>query len=265
MLLNDKKGKIKFEAIGGVLNDVYLIRACSNGGEKRVLAKRFKDWSGFKWFPLTLWALGARTFAVVGRSRLERECAIGEFMRSEGFNVPRVLHVSHSERMIFMEYIEGENLSNAIKRIAASGIGEKTEKELSAVTRVGEIFAKVHSIDVALGDTKPENAIVEPGGKIYLLDFEQATRNGDKAWDIAEFLYYSGHYLPVLHSNGKAQSIANAFISGYLKAGGDVRVVRRAGASKYTRVFSVFTMPAVILAISNACKKAEALRGDMHG
>jgi tRNA A-37 threonylcarbamoyl transferase component Bud32 len=264
MLVNGE-GQVKLEAIGGVLNDIYLIKARSNGKEKKVLVKRFKDWSGFKWFPLTLWSLGARAFAVSGRSRLERECSISELLRGEGFSVPKVLHVSHNERMIFMEYVEGENLSKAIKRIATAKTIDKMENDLSTIAQVGEIFAHVHSINVALGDTKPENVIVDPNGKIYLLDFEQAVQDGDKSWDMAEFLYYAGHYLPPLHSNGKAQSIANAFISGYVKAGGDIGVIRRAGAPKYTRVFSVFTMPSVILAISDACKKAKASREEKHG
>ena len=114
MIMNDENAKITFERIGGVLNDVYLIKADSNGTEKKVLVKRFKEWSGFKWFPLTLWSLGARSFSVLGRSRLERECAISERLRYAGFNIPKVLHVSHNERLVFMEYIEGENLSNAI-------------------------------------------------------------------------------------------------------------------------------------------------------
>jgi tRNA A-37 threonylcarbamoyl transferase component Bud32 len=259
MLLRSKNVKIKLERIGGVLNDVYLIKSYSNDTEKKVLVKRFRDWSGFKWFPLTLWSLGARTFAVLGRSRLEKECAISELLRCEGFNVPKVLHVSHNERLVFMEYIEGEDLSNAIKRIAAAKSEEKAQKDLTRIMRVGETFAQVHSLSVALGDTKPENVIVDPKNKIYLLDFEQASRDGDKAWDVAEFLYYSGHYLP-LYSNGKAESVARAFISGYLKAGGDVATVKRAGAAKYTRVFSVFTLPSVILAMSNVCRKTEALR-----
>jgi Kae1-associated kinase Bud32 len=259
MLLNGKNTKIEFKRVGGVLNDVYLIKARSNGAEKKVLVKRFKDWAGFKWFPLTLWSLGARTFAVLGRYRLERECAISELLRSEGFNVPRVLHMSNNERLVFMEYIEGENLSNAIKRIATSKSEGKMEKDLTRIMRVGETFAKVHSLNVALGDTKPENVIVDSKDNIYLLDFEQASRDGDKAWDAAEFLYYSGHYLP-LYSNGKAESIARAFISGYLKAGGDVNTIKKAGTPKYTRVFSVFTLPSVIFAMSNVCRKTEALR-----
>ena len=260
MLLNGVNAKIEFEAVGGVLNDVYLIKAYPNGMEKKILVKRFKDWSGFKWFPLTLWSLGARTFAVSGRARLERECGISELLRYEGFNVPKVLHVSHNERLVFMEYIEGENLSSAIKRIATSKSKEKAEKDLTKIIKVGEILAQVHSRNVALGDTKPENVIVDPKGKIYMLDFEQASRDGDKAWDVAEFLYYSGHYLPPLNSNGKAEAIARAFINGYLNAGGDVNTIKKAGAPKYTRVFSVFTLPSVMLAMSNVCRKTEALR-----
>jgi tRNA A-37 threonylcarbamoyl transferase component Bud32 len=257
VLLNGENGEIKFEPVGGVLNDVYLIKAYANGVEQKVLVKRFKDWSGFKWFPLSLWSFGARTFAVLGRYRLAKECAISEFLRCEGFNVPKILHVSHNERLIFMEFIEGEDLNNAIKRIATSNGTERIEKELSDIRKVGEIFAQVHSLNIALGDTKPENAIVAPNDEIYLLDFEQASHNGDKAWDIAEFLYFSGHYLQPLSGTGKAEAIADAFISGYLKGGGDVNIIRKAGAAKYTRVFSIFTLPSVILAMSNACKKAK--------
>jgi len=257
MLLNGEKAKITYDRVGGVLNDVYLIKAYPNGVEKKVLVKRFKDWSGFKWFPLSLWSFGARNFAVLGRTRLEKECAISEFLRCEGIRVPHMLHVSHSERLVFMEYLEGENLSNAIKRIATAKTREKSEKDLAKIEKVGEVFAQVHSLNVTLGDTKPENVILDPDDNVYLLDFEQASHDGDKAWDVAVFLYYSGHYLQPLRSSGKAESIVRAFASGYLKGGGDVAAIKKAGNSKYTRIFSVFTMPSVILAISNACRKVE--------
>ena len=255
MLLRDKSGTVKFKQMGGVLNDVYLINVSSEEGEQKVLVKRFKDWSGFKWFPLSLWSFGARTFAVLGRTRLEKECAISEILRNEGFNVPKLLHVSHSKRLVFMEFVEGENLSIAIKRIATSS-ANNSENELKVITRLGEIMARVHALNITLGDTKPENVIVNADDRIYLLDFEQATREGDKAWDVAEFLYFSGHYLPPLNNNDKAESVANAFIRGYLNGGGDINFVRQAGSPKYTRVFSVFTAPAVVLAMSKVCKKS---------
>lgn len=248
--------RVKVEEFGGVLNDVYLMKAYSGKKEKKILVKRYKDWSSFKWFPLTLWSTGARSFAVLGTSRLERECAISELLACEGFNVPKVLHVSHSERLIFMEFIEGENLSNAIKRIATSQSKNHMEKELATITLVGENYAKVHALNVVLGDTKPENVMVDKEGKIFLVDLEQASRDGDKAWDVAEFLYFSGHYLP-LDGESKAKALAQAFISGYLKAGGNVNDVKRAGIPKYTRVFSIFTFPSIMRVMSNICKETE--------
>lgn len=255
-----KDSKVEIKRIGGVLNDVYLIKTISNDEERKAVVKQFKDWSSFKWFPLTLWTIGARSFAVVGRSRLERECAISEFLVSKGFNVPRVLCISHDERLIFTEYIEGEGLDKIIKRIGRLKNEIEAEKDLELVTKVGETMAMVHSFDVALGDTKPENIMVGKDGKIYLMDFEQASRKGDRAWDVAEFIYYSGHYLPPLYGNAPAERITKAFIKGYFRGGGEVNTVKKAGSAKYTRVFGVFTFPSIVLAISNVCKKAEALR-----
>lgn len=255
-----KGSKVEIEEIGGVLNDVYLIKTFSDSTEKKALVKRFKDWSSFKWFPLTLWSIGARTFAVLGRSRLERECAINELLLSQGFNVPRILFVSHNKRLLFMEYIEGESLDKAIKRIAKLRSEDEVEKELNVLMKTGEIFARIHAINVSLGDTKPENVIVDKNGEIYFLDFEQASRGGDKVWDIAEFLYYSGHYLPPFYGNRQAELIAKAFVGGYLKAGGNINFIKKAGKPKYTRVFSIFTFPPVMFTISNVCRNAEKLR-----
>jgi Kae1-associated kinase Bud32 len=253
MSLMGQSSNIAVKPVGGVLNDVYLINAQGNGNNK-VLAKRFKDWSGFKWFPLTLWSFGARSFAVSGQARLAKEYATSELLRSEGFNVPKILHVSNAERLIFMEYIEGENLSQAVKRIASSDPEVTNDSELALIEQVGILMAKVHSHDVTLGDTKPDNVLIRTDGTIYLIDFEQANRGGDRAWDVAVFLYYCGHYLQPFFSNAKAEAIAKAFIAGYLKEGGNIEDIQKAGSSKYQRVFSIFTMPPIMLSISNVCK-----------
>jgi tRNA A-37 threonylcarbamoyl transferase component Bud32 len=257
--------KVEVEEVGGVLNDVYLVKALVNGVEKRVVVKSFRDWSSFKWFPLTLWTFGTRTFAVLGLSRLERECAISQLLHSKGFAVPKILHVSHSERLIFMEYIEGESLSKVVKRILGSKNADSVKKDLEVIRRVGGEFAKIHALGIALGDTKPENIIVGKNGEIYILDFEQASRNGDKVWDVAEFLYYSGHYISPFVGVRPTQLIAEAFIEGYLRAGGNIKTVKEAGNPKYTKVFSVFTLPHVMFVISNTCRKAEKLKGISHG
>jgi len=257
MSLMGQSNNITVKPVGGVLNNVYLIDGQGNGNANKVLAKRFKDWSGFKWFPLTLWSFGARSFAVSGQARLAKECATSELLRSKGFNVPKILHVSNAEGLIFMEFIEGENLSQAVKRIASADQDAKNESELELIEQVGTIMAKVHSHNVTLGDTKPDNVMIRTDGTIFLIDFEQANRGGDKAWDVAVFLYYCGHYLQPFFSNAKAEAIAKAFIAGYLIEGGNIEHIQTAGSSKYQRVFSIFTMPPIMLSISNVCKNTK--------
>jgi Kae1-associated kinase Bud32 len=247
---------IEVNEFGGVLNDVYLISACTDHSEKKVLVKRFKDLYSFKWFPLSMWSVGARSFALLGKSRLERECAINEFLDQHGFRVPKVLHVSANERLVFMEYVEGENLSNTIKKIAKTPDPKTIAPELNLITQAGTIYAKVHALNIVLGDAKPDNIIVSPNEQLCLIDFEQASHKGDKTWDIAEFLYYSGHYLP-LNGEHKAKALADAFIAGYLAAGGDLTAVKTAGVTKYTRVFSIFTLPGILREMASICKKTQ--------
>jgi len=244
---------MEIEEIGGVLNAVYLLTFRKDHEEQRVVVKKFKDWLGVKWFPLALWALGTKVFAVLGRSRLEREYAVNQFLQSQGFPVPRVLYVSPQERLIFEDFIEGESLVEIIKRVISSK--RETMGEVALVKEVGRKIAEAHRLGVSLGDCKPENIIVTEDRKTCFVDLEQASRNGDQAWDVAEFLYYSGHYVSPISSAKAATVIAQNFIEGYLEAGGRKETVKKAGSTRYVKVFSVFTPLHVIVAISNLCQK----------
>ncbi len=252
----DQQSGVDLENLGGFLNDVYLVKVATKGAEHRLVVKRFRDLSNFKWFPLTLWSLGTRTFAVLGTSRLERECAINRLLSSAGFSVPRVLHVSPAKRLIFMEFVEGEVLSSLVKRIANSNTCTHLDKDFETLEKVGELFARVHSFGVSIGDSKPENLMVGKDGFIYMMDFEQASRRGDKSWDIAEFLYYAGHEFSPFANADCIGQLGRSFIKGYLKSGGDLKTVQDAGNRKYTKVFSIFTFPRVILRLSSICRKA---------
>jgi len=245
--------QVKTTHIGGVLNSVYLLTLQKDHEQQRVVVKKFKDWVSFKWFPLALWALGTKSFAVLGRSRLEREYALNQFLQNQGALVPRILYVSPQQSLVFKEFVEGENLVDVIKRIMENG--KEAEKELTLIKGLGRIMAEAHGFGVALGDCKPENVIVTKEGKLYFVDLEQASRDGNQTWDIAEFLYYSGHYVPPLTSADPAELIARSFVEGYLEAGGKRETVRKAASPRYTKVFSIFTQPHVILAISNLCRK----------
>jgi tRNA A-37 threonylcarbamoyl transferase component Bud32 len=243
--------KMKVKSIGGVLNDVYILTITKDGEEQKFVVKQFLDWSNLKWLSLTMWSFGTTSFSVLGRSRLEKEYAINTFLHSKGFPVPKIFFISHQNRLIFEEFIEGEELVEPIKRIIAAN---KTTRDVALVKEVGRKIATAHSLGVSLGDCKPENFIVTKDS-LVLLDLEQATRDGNHSWDIAEFLYYSGHYSPPMSSTNAASIIARSFLEGYLEAGGKKETVKNAASARYTKVFSVFTPPHVLLAISGICQK----------
>ena len=247
--------KITIEEMGGVLNSVFLLQLQKNNKTQKIVVKKFEDWLGFKWFPLALWTLGTQSFAVLGKTRLEKEYSINQLLMKHGFAVPRILYVSLKERLIFEDFVEGEKLSEIVKLIISSSSKEDKIRKGEVLKTVGKEIAKAHLLDITLGDCKPENILITQDKKVCFLDLEQATRNGNQAWDIAEFLYYSGHYILPIHSDEAARIIASSFIEGYLDAGGKRKTIKKAASAKYTKVFSIFTLPHIILIIANVCKK----------
>jgi tRNA A-37 threonylcarbamoyl transferase component Bud32 len=249
-------GKIdKIERLGGVLNTVYLVSYEKNGEKHRVVVKQFEDWFAFKWFPLAFWTLGTHSFAVLGQTRLEREYAINQFLNRQDFKAPKILHVSQQQRLVFKEYIEGTNMTEIIKHVIV--FKERATTGLAQIQKVGEKIAKAHKLGVALGDCKPENIIITKDEEPIFLDLEQATRDGNKPWDIAEFLYYSGHYISPIANPDAAELITKVFIQGYVAGGGKKETIKKAWSAQYTKVFSIFTPPQVIFAISNICRKID--------
>jgi len=252
VLFEERSLNVKVERLGGVLNSVYLISLPGEKNAKRNVVKVFKSWYGLKWLPLALWALGTRGFAVLGKTRLEREYAINMFLSSHGIRVPRIIHVSPTERLIFQEYVEGESLTRIIKQICSSS--EDNDKLYAVISKVGEEIAKIHNLNVSLGDCKPENMKLTQDGRICFIDLEQAERGGDQAWDIAEFLCYSGHYA-YMSPIKIPKKITESFVDGYLKAGGNAENIKKAKSPKYMKVFSFFTPPHILYVIANTCMK----------
>jgi len=247
---------VETREIGGVLNSIYLLTLRTDHEQQKIVVKKYRDWAGFKWFPLALWALGTKSFAVLGKSRLEREYALNQYLQTKGLAVPRILHVSPKQRLVFQEFVEGKTLAETIKSAVSEQGG--TGEELELVKEAGRQIAKVHQLGVGLGDCKPENIIVTKDGRLCFIDLEQSSRDGDQPWDIAEFLYYSGHYVPPLATTYKIERVTKAFIEGYLEAGGNKAAVSKAASPRCTKVFSVFTQPHVMLAISSLCRKVKS-------
>jgi len=252
---DEKVAKIELKRLGGVLNTVYLVSFAKIGEKQRIVVKKFEDWFAFKWFPLAFWTLGTHSFAVLGQTRLEKEYAINQFLSQNNFTVPKILHVSPQQRLIFKEYVEGDTMTKIVKKIVTSKT--KDEKDLALIRKVGEKMAKAHALGVSLGDCKPENIVITKDGEPMFLDLEQAARNGNQAWDVAEFLYYSGHYVSPIANTNSAELIAKAFIEGYLQGGGKKETIKKAWSAQYTKVFTIFTPPQVIYSISNICRKVD--------
>ena len=235
--------------LGNVLNEVYLITA----GNERLVAKKFTEWQGFKWFTLGLVSLGTRLFSVSGKARLENEYAVNRLLSKRGVLVPEILHVSVPDRVLVQRYIEGASLVELVKEaVSAKSLSERSHV---VATRLGSALAKIHDSGVAMGDTKPENFQRSRDDEVYSLDLEQAGKSGDKAWDAAELLYYSGHYVFPSTPSGGFKEYINAIIEGYLKHG-DESVLKAAATVKYSRVFSLWAHPLAIREISKALRAA---------
>ena len=235
--------------LGNVLNEVYLISA----GNERLVAKKFTEWHSFKWFTLGLVSLGTRLFSVSGKARLENEYAVNRLLSKRGVRVPEILHVSMPDRVLVERYVEGSPLVELVKEAASSK--SMSEEGLAVASKVGSTLAKIHESGVAMGDAKPENFQRSVEDEVYSLDLEQAGKSGDKAWDLAEFLYFSGHYVfPGVPSGGFKQYV-NAFVQGYRQEGNE-NVLKKAAGVRYGRVFSFWTPPLAILEISKALRSA---------
>jgi len=237
--------------IGGTVNLVYLVTVRGTTGLAKFIVKYFKDWKNLTWLSLRLWALGAKKFAISGKERLRREYLMCRELAFLGFPVPRIFHVNLRGSYLVEEFIEGMNFSNILRRFFLGE--EKSEIVLKLAREAGHLLAEIHKTGISVGDFKPENLIARTSGGLGLVDLEQAAKDGDRAWDIAEFLFYSGHYVPSISTAEEFELMARAFLRGYLEAGGHLEDIRKAPSVKFVRVFSIFTPPQVIEVINRLC------------
>ena len=107
---------------------------------------------------------------------------------------------------------------------------------------------RIHNVGVSIGDSKPENFMAKDN-LVYAVDLEQAGKKGDYSWDIAELLFYAGHYsaspTPIRGLTEATQSI----IEGYLQEC-DPSNLKRAAGVKYAKAFSVWTPAPILFEIS---------------
>src|SRR5207244_6540044 len=129
---------------------------------------------------------------------------------------------------ILFSYVSGDQLSSLLTRLAeAAQIGQR---EREAAYQAGKLMAGAHGLEAALGDTKPENFLVEKKGEVTLVDLEQARYRGDYTWDLAEFLFYSVHYWLSFHKT------LGGYVDSFIKwqsEQGNASTIRAATSRRY--------------------------------
>jgi tRNA A-37 threonylcarbamoyl transferase component Bud32/predicted nucleotidyltransferase len=231
-------------SLGEIYNSTSFYTLVDNNNSRKmsIAVKRYNDVKGMKWGLLNIWSLRNTNFSANANERISREYRAMEQFRNLGLFTPDVLAVFLREKILVTGYIKGKDLS----RIQSAYLAEETD-DLSPQFDFGAILAKVHSAGSCIGDTKPSNAILaETDSHIYLTDLEQAHADGNLAWDIAEFIYYSVRFTL---KEERARKLVNAFISGYLQAGGDERIIEQTSALRYRAPFQAFIAPNVLNAL----------------
>ena len=211
-------------------------------GEKvcEVVVKRFKDPRNIKWAVLALATLADIRFEVLPLKRMANEYRMVLEFRKAGFNVPKIYAVDLDRVQLITEYIVGENVGKLIK-----------DGKIEHLIKVGEEIGRLHSIGYVLGDAKPDNMIIS-GDRIYFTDLEQAKVNGDRVWDIVEFLNYS---VAFSFDAENAWKIANLFSKGYLKFG-RIEDLKEVKDTKYSLIFKPLIPPQVSKSIASGIDEA---------
>ncbi|MEM2634041.1 MAG: nucleotidyltransferase domain-containing protein [Nitrososphaerales archaeon] len=234
---------IKGDQLGEIYNisRVYILDDGIN--TIKLVVKKFKDIKSLKWALLGLWTFTKR-FSMTPISRLYREYYAIRTLRRYGLNTPEIVSVILGDRILVTKFIDGVDLQKIICNLYEGKDGEEFVKIY------GEAIGMAHKAGYTLGDTKPSNAIIF-NGKLYLTDLEQASFGGDKAWDIAEFIYYSSK---LTLNTQIVKKITESFLDGYLKYG-DINAVINAMNHRYLAPFITLLMPQAIKAINEIIKK----------
>jgi len=219
--------------IGDPYSTTRVLTFSEGARESAVVVKSYSDVRSLKWALLGIWAAAANRFSMTPMARLSREYAMTRNLRRNGVLVPAILAIAPGERILVKEFISGKTLSSVIDRLMKGN-----SEGIDHVSAYAHLMAKVHGAGLALGDAKASNVVISPRG-LYLTDLEQSVPDGDMAWDIAEFLYYTAKLSIREEAMGR---VARAFLGAYVSSGSR-QIVASAKSPKYYRPFQPFVTP----------------------
>ena len=242
--------EVKKNSLGEIYTTAgfYTLLDSASGREISIAVKRFKDIRGMKWGVLNLWSLKNTDFTANSVERMYREFRASRELRRFGLATPEVLAVFFPQKLMVTRFIPGNNLS----KIEASYLDEKSD-DLSPVFAFGKDLAIMHNNGYCMGDTKPSNMIFsEEVSRIYFTDLEQSHPDGNKTWDLAEFIYYSVRF--TLRED-RARKLVASFVQGYQSRSEDSKALDEAADLRYRAPFQPFIAPNVLNALRSDLKK----------
>lgn len=233
--------KVGGEGLDKIINVARKIVFEEDEKSCEVIVKRFKDPRNVKWAILALATLTDKRFEFMPMKRLANEYRMNLALKKAGFKTAAVCAVDLDRIQLVTKYISGENVSTILGKEGREVVAEK----------VGEEIGRLHACGFTLGDAKPDNMIYSDG-ELYFTDLEQAKNNGDRTWDIAEFLNYS---LAFTINKDTAKKVAYHFCRGYLRYGnrGDVEKTLE---PKYSLIFRPIVAPNVSKTLNSGVKEA---------
>jgi tRNA A-37 threonylcarbamoyl transferase component Bud32 len=224
-------GKIRIKRAASALNSAYIIEFPLEGSRMRIFAKKYLNWTDFKWVAAWLWAIGVKNFSLLASIRMGNEIYFMNKLMELGFNTAEILHVNWSGRILFQKFVEGFDLARVLRSFPDTVLAARARE-------VGMLLAKLHENGICLGDCNPSSFILATDGRIYVVDLEQCSYDNSYTWDVAELLYYSARYL----KSEQEDIFLSGVIDGYAEIG-DVKVIEEAMESRYARVLAPLILP----------------------
>ncbi len=235
---------------GQVYTSTQLLEISSEGKRVEFILKSFPDLRSVKWALLNLWAFTGKKFKMTPFAMLQREYEGVFRLRKLGIPTHRIVGIAPDEKILVTRYVKGVPLSKCVGEVTG-GKGSDTRY----VEKYAKTLAKMHRDGLVYGDTKAENVIVSDD-EINLFDLEQTVEDGDPAWDLAEFLYFSGR---TATSEKGMKLVADAFLASYRDENG-TRTIERAKGVRYLLPFQPFLKPGVSAVIRDSLGRHSSAR-----
>ena len=227
----------------GVLSTVRVITIRIDGEEESIVVKKYSWLSLPKWILIQLWTIDTKRFHLTPKRRLLNEYnGLKYLMNSKLANPVNLMLIDWKGKRLITEYIHGTKLSEI------SNLNLETIKK--AFNEYGKILGKIHSENYVVGDTKPQNIIVNNG--LSIVDLEQWSKGKNKAWDISLFLFYTFKFKLRVRD---LKNIITQFINGYLQEGGDIKDLLKAVSIRYMRIFIPLLNPIIMYDIRKTVRK----------